>query len=670
MRLSLLICLMLLPCLTFCQTDGTQYRDSLQNILENIRLLENEQTQTDTHTQKVDVLCLLARSYDGIDSTKTFDFAHEALKISNQNRYGKGIVDANFTLGRALMYIDQQKAAKYLEKGYDLANKLIKSDSSIPLLELWANGTYNLGLTYGTLGKHQKEIEFTDKIIPVVKKLGDSLFLANIHTNIGAKYMNIGNHKDAYQSLLRGRAIYKSLNNPQQTTFNVIQLAMTFEALDSLDQMEKTLLEADMLLEKHPNVFDSFNYNLLESQYFIRTKRPKDAVKSLDEILHLVENDEGTTLYGIVMQRYAKAYEAMNDFKSATPYHTKFIENARVMQKDMVLFQALYKRSQHYATIANFENAYKDLLKAVDVYDSLETKETLEKFEELNIKYETAQQEKEILGLKVKNEEKKSQAYLLGGIVSILSLLLFAGYYVYSQRMRKARKKEREQVAEVQLLKQEQQNKIFSAMIEGQEKERKRLAIDLHDGLGGRLSGISMNLSKLDKDEPKEYPKKQLQKVMKDLNDSLTELRNVARNMMPETLVKFGLKAALKDYCSSMTGSETKVTLQFYGSDKGININQQVTMYRVIQELINNAIKHAKASEVLVQYMREGSQVDITVEDNGIGFDKSKSLKEKDSGMGLSNLQTRVAYLKGNIDFESEENEGTTVNVHINIDAV
>ncbi|KAG1649525.1 Sensor histidine kinase MctS [Nymphon striatum] len=499
----------------------------------------------------------------GIDSTKTFDFAHEALKISNQNRYGKGIVDANFTLGRALMYIDQQKAAKYLEKGYDLANKLIKSDSSIPLLELWANGTYNLGLTYGTLGKHQKEIEFTDKIIP----------------------------------------------------------------------------------------------------------RPKDAVKSLDEILHLVENDEGTTLYGIIMQRYAKAYEAMNDFKSATPYHTKYIESARKMQKDMFLFQGLYKRSEHYASMANYENAYEDLLQALDIYDSLETVKTLVKLDELNLKYETAQNEKEILELKVKNEEKKSQAYLLGGIVSILSLLLFAGYYVYSQRMRKARKKEREQVAEVQLLKQEQQNKIFSAMIEGQEKERKRLAIDLHDGLGGRLSGISMNLSKLDKDEPKEYPKKQLQKVMKDLNDSLTELRNVARNMMPETLVKFGLQAALKDYCSSMTGSETKVTLQFYGSDKGININQQVTMYRVIQELINNAIKHAKASEVLVQYMREGSQVDITVEDNGIGFDKSKSLKEKDSGMGLSNLQTRVAYLKGNIDFESEENEGTTVNVNINIDA-
>ncbi|MGS0527682.1 sensor histidine kinase [Zobellia nedashkovskayae] len=138
--------------------------------------------------------------------------------------------------------------------------------------------------------------------------------------------------------------------------------------------------------------------------------------------------------------------------------------------------------------------------------------------------------------------------------------------------------------------------------------------------------------------------------------------------MMPETLVKFGLKAALKDYCSSMTGNDTKVTLQFYGTEKGIGLNEQVTMYRVIQELINNAIKHAHASDVLVQYMRDGNKVDITVEDNGVGFNK-ENIVTKDGGMGLSNLRTRVAYLKGDLEFHSEENEGTTVNVQINVDA-
>ena len=670
MRLLLLVVLLFLPLLTSSQTDKNQYVDSLNHVLETIRNLEKEQQDSDILGHKVEVLCILAREYDGVDSTKTFDFAFEALKISEQNKYDIGISDANFTLGRAFMYIDQQKATEYLEKGSEIANQLIKKDSSKALLKLWATGTYNLGISYGALGKPLKEIEITDLVIPVVQKLGDSLFLANIHTNLGVKHLNLGDfNKEAYPSLIRGREIYKALKDPKETTYNVIQLAMVFDQLDSIDKMAKTLEEVEALLEKYPSVFDNFHYTLQKSQYFIRTNRPEDAIKSLDEVYSLVENNVGTTLYGLVVQRYAKAYEALKDFENAKSYITKYIENAKMRQHDISLYQGFYQRSEHNATLANYENAYKDLLKATDIFGVLDTKGTLAKLEELSIKYETAQQEKEILGLKVINEEKKSQAYLLGGIVSILSLLLFLGYYVYSRRMRKARKKENEQAAEVELLKQEQQNKIFSAMIEGQEKERKRLAIDLHDGLGGRLSGISMNLSKLDKDEPKEYPKKKLQKVMKDLNDSLTELRNVARNMMPETLVKYGLQAALKDYCSSMTGSETKVTLQFYGTDKGININQQVTMYRVIQELINNAIKHAKASEILVQYIREGDQVDITVEDNGVGFNKNESLKKKDIGMGLSNLETRVAYLKGNIDFESEENEGTTVNVHITVDA-
>jgi len=247
----------------------------------------------------------------------------------------------------------------------------------------------------------------------------------------------------------------------------------------------------------------------------------------------------------------------MADFENATDYISKYIDNAKAIQSGTSQFQGLYKRTEYLAAHGDYKKAYGDMKIATDMYDSLETFETVAKLEELNLKYETAEKEKQILELQVKNEEKKSQAYLLAGLASVLALTLFIAFYAYWQKLRKARKKELIQEAEVQLLKQEQQNKIFSAMIEGQEKERKRLAIDLHDGLGGRLSGISLNLSKLDKDEPKEYPKKQLRKVMKDLDDSLNELRNIARNMMPETLVKFGLQSALKDYCSSMTGNDT-----------------------------------------------------------------------------------------------------------------
>ncbi len=651
-----------------CQTPSMTFRDSLERSLQKIRNLDKEQGTQGNMPEKVKILCLLSKEYDGIDSAKTFDFAMEALKISENNSYDRGIIAANFTMGRALMYIAPKEALHYLKSGSDLADLAIQDDASSSLAEIWANGTYNLGLTYGYLGQHNKELELTDKVIPVVKKLEDRLFLANIYTNLGVKHINLQNLESAYTNLKQARHIYRTLNDPKETTFSVIQLAMVYENMDSLNRMHSTLKEAKTLLKKYPNTFDRFSCSLQESQYFLRTGQPQKTINLLDTVLHLVENDLGSVPYGMIMQRYAKAYADLGDFKSAISFTRKYIENAKKLDSDLSLYQGLYKLSEYHANLSNYKDAYTASEEASEIYDRLETAKTLEKLEELGMKYRTVENENEILALKVINEEKKSQAYFLGALASVLALILFIGFYAYGRKLRQARKKERKREAEVSLLKHEQQNKIFSAMIDGQEKERKRLAIDLHDGLGGRLSGISLNLSKLDKDRPADYPKKQLQKAMKDLDDSLSELRAIARNMMPETLVKYGLQAALKDYCSSMTRKDTKVTLQFYGTDKGIDLRQQVTMYRVIQELINNALKHANASEVLVQYMRDKNQVDITVEDNGIGMQK-KTQESGNSGMGLHNLRTRVAYLNGELDFHSEENEGTTVNVHITIDA-
>ncbi|MEM8846867.1 MAG: sensor histidine kinase, partial [Bacteroidota bacterium] len=324
----------------------------------------------------------------------------------------------------------------------------------------------------------------------------------------------------------------------------------------------------------------------------------------------------------------------------------------------------------------DYKDAYSSLVKAMDIYDSVETQNTVQKINDLEVQYRTAEKEREIL--KLQNEKDKSElalakqranGYLLALLIGILIFATSTAYIFYRNKLRKARRKERLRESELERLKQEQQTKIYSAMIEGQEKERKRLAIDLHDGLGGRLSGISLNLSKLDKDQPMEYPKKRLRKVVDDLDASLQELRTIARNLMPETLVKFGLKAALKDYCSNMTGTSTTVTLQYYGDEDGIPMAQQVTIFRIIQELINNAVKHAGASEVLIQYIRDGKQIHITVEDNGIGMPDEALNENKGKGMGLGNLRTRVAYLKGKLDFHSDKAEGTTVNIHFELDA-
>ncbi|MDO1513293.1 sensor histidine kinase [Maribacter confluentis] len=656
---SILLLLFILPLVATSQFGNTSKIDSLRNELILVK----------TDTSKVNILSELSLVLSKIDSVGTFQTAFEALSLSQKIKYQRGEAAALFSIGGAYMdYFDLKKADEYLDKGLSIIEQIVQKDSSRTNLKLWLRGHYFKAVNYSYKGDVQKEVEMTDKVIPIAQKLNDMDFLTNVYTNIGILNMNLGQNTDAYNSFAKSNQINKTLASPKRTIFTDLMLSQLLYSMDSIQQMSPFLNEAKTLLDVDSNALDWHLYYTLEGLYHSGLDNYDQAISSLDKAKEIVMNQQMHQEFYTLLQRYALVSEKNNDYPAAVTYMTEYINMAKEKKKPTSIFQGLYKRSQYEAAQENYKNAYTDYVMAIDIYDSLGTAETLKNIKELELKYDAAENEKKILALTIINEKKKSQTYLLIGLASALAFLLFGGYYIYNQRLRKARKKEHLHESEMNLLKQEQQNKIFSAMIEGQEKERKRLAIDLHDGLGGRLSGISLNLSKLDKDEPIKYPKQELQKVMKDLSDSLTELRSIARNMMPETLVKFGLEAALKDYCSSMTGNETKVLLQFYGNEIGIDLNQQVTMYRVIQELINNAVKHAKASEVLVQYMREGNNVDITVEDNGIGFIKEIS-DEATTGMGLLNLRTRVAYLKGNLDFNSELNEGTTVNVHINIDA-
>ncbi len=648
-----------------------------QNGMESqIDSLENELKKAKVDTTKANIMSLLTRAYGGVDSILTFERGFEALKISQKIGYEKGIMDAYIALGGGFMdYFNLEKAEEYLKLGIAQADKVIAKDPSKQNLKLWLRGNYNLGVTYGYKGDNDAEIAYAQKTIPVAERIGDTIFVAVAYTNLAIKYLDFKRYPEAYKNFIKSGVLYEQLNDPDDFVYDGLFFSELLYEMDSLSKMKKILTKVKTYLDKVPNSINWHLYHSHMGMYLTGIGKYEEAIASYDKSSVILEKRKRKVFKIELLEKYAETYYKMGDLVKAKEQMYRFQDIALKEKNKQHQFEAYDKLARYEAESKNHEKAYLNLAEAIKIADILVIEQTQENMHRLELQYQTAQKEKEILALKNENnksalslERKKSQGYLMGIVISTLAFLLFMGYLFYRKKLRKAKIKESRQEEEVILLKQEQQNKIFSAMIEGQEKERKRLAIDLHDGLGGRLSGISLNLSKLDKDEPKQYPKKQLKKVMKDLDDSLTELRNIARNMMPETLVKFGLQAALNDYCSSMTRSETKVTLQFYGSDKDIDIHQQVTIYRVVQELISNAIKHAKATEVLVQYMREGNNVDITVEDNGIGIEK-EVLENKGSGMGLSNLRTRVAYLKGVLDFHTEQNEGTTVNVHININA-
>ena len=150
------------------------------------------------------------------------------------------------------------------------------------------------------------------------------------------------------------------------------------------------------------------------------------------------------------------------------------------------------------------------------------------------------------------------------------------------------------------------------------------------------------------------------------LDTSIKELRRVAHNMMPEMLTKFGLDEALKDYCNSVNATKLlAVKYQSMGMDSRLDNTTEIIIYRIVQELLNNILKHAAASEAFVQLIRDNSRLNIVVEDNGKGFDTA--LLENNKGAGWANIRSRVEYLKGRLDIHSEPGKGTLVNIEFNI---
>jgi len=205
----------------------------------------------------------------------------------------------------------------------------------------------------------------------------------------------------------------------------------------------------------------------------------------------------------------------------------------------------------------------------------------------------------------------------------------------------------------------------MESIIQGQELERSRMAKDLHDGLGGMLSGIKLNLSSMKGNMIIQERDAQLfNRSIFQLDNAIAEMRRVAHNMMPEALLKFGLSEALHDFCDGINeSSELKMKYMQLGPDEPLEKSTEVILYRIVHELTNNAIKHAAAQHILIQLNKHDRGITLTVEDDGRGFDTKQTMGVK--GDGLKNVQSRVDYLKGNINIESEAGKGTSFTVEI-----
>ncbi len=243
-------------------------------------------------------------------------------------------------------------------------------------------------------------------------------------------------------------------------------------------------------------------------------------------------------------------------------------------------------------------------------------------------------------------------------IIAIALVILISLGFLYNRyRLRQ------KNMYQKQLIKQ--QNELFNAIAATQEQERKRIARDLHDSLGSVLSAAKLKMAAVRDERPELSENEQFQTGISLLDEASSDLRDISHNIMPATLSKLGLIPALKNLCNNISSSKgLQISFMAYDLEERLDEQTEISIYRIMLELINNIVKHAQASKATVQLLRYPEYINITIEDNGKGFDLNKIAVNK-NGIGLGNVAARVEYLKGKVEVDSSADKGTTIIIEI-----
>jgi len=330
-------------------------------------------------------------------------------------------------------------------------------------------------------------------------------------------------------------------------------------------------------------------------------------------------------------------------------------ETIKTIPNNLNKQSALQLLSKAYSKKGDDAKALSTLNEMMVLKDSLIKIETTQTLDALRAGYEADKQEKELALQKAKINQQ--QVIILA--ISICSLLSLGLVFLYFSRKKNALKNE----MATAILKEK--NNAAMAILAAEEKERKRIASDLHDGIGQMMSAVKMNLSslayKLTSLTPQEAAL--LEKTMALTDESCKEVRTVSHNMMPNALLKSGLSSAIKTFVDKIDHKKLKVNLHSEGLDNRLPDTVEIVLYRVIQETVNNVIKHAKANQLDIAIIKDVDGLSCTIEDNGIGFNfNDKNLTE---GIGLKNIQARITYLQGTVEWDAVPNKGTLVSIHI-----
>ncbi|MCW2262132.1 MULTISPECIES: sensor histidine kinase [Sphingobacterium] len=634
----------------------TQYSDSLYRQLQQI-----EDTE-----EKALALLDLSFFWSDYNTEKALHYVSASRKLLGDKAntdYYQGLL--SFYLGAIQFDVDLAQAKKL----YMQAENFLKGD--IPTKSKISATHYRARLwgSYGALlqreGKAHEYVQvLIDKVIPMAKSIKDSTLWGNNLQNVAMALMNLQEYSKAEQYYNNALTLLHDRNAAAEQRFTLFVNAARNALLNNKYTHSRIFLDSASHTSKSVSASSYLpTYYSVEGSYWEKQRDFDLAHIYFEKALVGAKEQHNSDMVASILFSQSAAFQtankpasAMKKLREVLPYIEK---NPSLKNKEMVYY--------NLATTAVQLGAYQEAVKWFEkhkiVLDTLLADKGTALTLELEKKYQTSEKENELLRVKAAHQQqqlKMQRTRLFAGIFLLTSIILgmLSLIWYISSRNRKKLASQREKL------------NLFNAMVQGQERERSRIARDLHDGLGGMLASVKLKLSAVANREAKVQPQTDsamdLYTIINQMDDSVNELRRIARNMMPESLLYMGLELSLRDLCNAMNQPQLKIDFQATNLQSDYPQSFLIAVYRIVQELLTNALKHSGATQIWVQCSEADHYFYITVEDNGKGFDPSMQ-DSKQGGIGLSNIRNRVDILNGRLEIDAAIGKGASFHIQFEL---
>ncbi len=561
--------------------------------------------------------------------------------------------------------------SKEPDSAYAMALRLVDFIDYYKLKKQKADASILLGDIEHLFGNNTKAIRYFENSLSIYTELNEKKGQAMAYKGIGVSYGKVYNLEEAKSYYLKALELSRSINDTILISKLLIGIGNTYLFKFKSDESIKYYQESLTLSQLTNNVTEeAIAYVNLSDAY----AQKKDFETSKNYIFRAIRIGDSLQNYNILSNAYknlSRKYLQEKKFDSMIIPSNEMLKYAKKMSSKELIDGAYYLLYEAHKNKRNFDSTIKYLelrKKQRTTIDDINSVKALEKIKIDNsrVKDSLIYLAKELKAEMINQKEKTNLTLAWASSLSAVSLFAFLIFRNSKHKQRKAEQERQQRIEEKEKILKDLELSTIDAMIQGQEKERQRLADDLHDSVGATLTAAKMQFEYLIKHQNDIKASEELiKKTSTLLENAYVEIRSMAHLKNSGVMAKNGLLPAVEKLSSNASGlNGLSFEVKSYGLEQRLENSIEITVFRIIQELTTNIIKHAQATKGTIHLTNHKDSLNIMVEDNGKGFNPSQITKTN-KGMGISSIDKRVEHLGGSMTIESENNKGTTVIIDI-----